>query len=150
MTTARTGSPHANDDETLDAVVHALQFLGDRNRLRIIKLLAQGETSVGALVDQLALPQPLVSYHLRRLREAGLVRAWRQARQIHYTIDLPAWDAVASPIRDVCNVVAFPAKGAAELPRLQDLAGTNSVGSAPKSGSQDRSVAANAVIPSRN
>src|SRR5215207_11059883 len=104
-----------------------MQFLADRNRLRILTLLARGESSVGALVDQLALPQPLVSYHLRRLRDAGLVRAWRQARQVRSTINLPAWDAVASPIREVCNVVAFPAPDSAEPSLGHDQVGTKSV-----------------------
>jgi len=92
------------DARALEAAVRALQFLGDANRLRILKLLTRGETPVGALVDQLGLPQPLVSYHLRRLREAGLVRSWRQARQVCYAIDSLAWDAVVRPIREVVTL----------------------------------------------
>ena len=92
------------DARALEAAVKALHFLGDRNRLRILKLLTRGDSSVGALVDQLGLPQPLVSYHLRRLREAGLVRTWRQQRQVCYAIDSLAWDAVARPIRELVTL----------------------------------------------
>jgi DNA-binding transcriptional ArsR family regulator len=92
------------DARALEAAVRSLQFLGDRNRLRILKLLTRGDTSVGALVDQLGLPQSLVSYHLRRLREAGLVRTRRQARQVCYAIDPSAWDAVVRPIRDLVTL----------------------------------------------
>ena len=99
------------DAQALEAAVRALQFLGDRNRLRILKLLTRGDTSVGVLVDQLGLPQPLVSYHLRRLREAGLVRTRRQARQVCYAIDPSAWDAVVRPIREL---VMLPAEDAVE------------------------------------
>jgi len=94
------------DARALEAAVKSLQFLGDRNRLRILKLLTRGDTSVGTLVDQLGLPQPLVSYHLRRLREAGLVRTWRQARQVCYAIDPSAWDAIARPIRELVTLQA--------------------------------------------
>lgn len=99
------------DARALEAAVRSMQFLGDRNRLRILKVLTRGDTSVGALVDQLALPQSLVSYHLRRLREAGLVRTRRQARQVCYAIDPSTWDAVARPIREL---VTLPAEDAVE------------------------------------
>ncbi|HEX6135705.1 MAG TPA: metalloregulator ArsR/SmtB family transcription factor, partial [Longimicrobiales bacterium] len=47
--------------------------LSDPNRRRILDLLLPGEWSVGELVDELGLSQPLVSKNLRVLREAGLV-----------------------------------------------------------------------------
>src|SRR5687767_4448206 len=100
--------------QAVSAAVEALHFLGDRNRLRIVKLLAQRECSVGEFVDQLALPQPLVSYHLRRLRQAGLVQVRRQAKQIHYAIDPLAWEDFTQPIREVCDVVALPSGAASE------------------------------------
>jgi ArsR family transcriptional regulator len=118
MTMPRADWPPTSAEEeaqTLDAAVRALQFLGDHNRLRILKLLAQREMSVSVLVDQLALPQPLVSYHLRRLREAGLVQVRRQAKQVHYSIDPSAWEGFTRPIREVCDVVTMPIGGTAEF-----------------------------------
>ncbi|MDQ1741005.1 MAG: hypothetical protein QOE53_2657 [Pseudonocardiales bacterium] len=50
-----------------------LEVLAEPRRRRILDVLRQGELSVGALVEQLGSSQPLVSKHLRVLREAGLV-----------------------------------------------------------------------------
>lgn len=54
-------------------VADALEVIAEPNRRRILDRLRQGETSVGALVHELGSSQPLVSKHLRVLREAGLV-----------------------------------------------------------------------------
>ena len=45
----------------------------DPTRLRILRLLVEGETCVGDLVAVLRAPQPSVSRHLSYLRKAGLV-----------------------------------------------------------------------------
>jgi DNA-binding transcriptional ArsR family regulator len=57
------------------------------------------------LTKRLGLPQPLVSYHLRRLREAGLVRSHRRARRVYYAIDPAGWHAFTRPIRAICEIV---------------------------------------------
>lgn len=48
--------------------------------------LADGERTVQRLVDELGLPQPLVSQHLGRLRAAGLVTGTRTGRSIAYSL----------------------------------------------------------------
>ena len=52
-----------------------LEALAEPHRRRILDALRQGERSVGTLVEELGSSQPLVSKHLRVLREAGLVEA---------------------------------------------------------------------------
>lgn len=52
-----------------------LQVLAEPSRRAILDELAKGEHAVGELVELLAQSQPLVSKHLRVLREAGLVEA---------------------------------------------------------------------------
>jgi DNA-binding transcriptional ArsR family regulator len=54
-------------------VPDVLEVLAEPSRRRILDALREGELSVGALVDRLGTSQPLVSKHLRVLREAGLV-----------------------------------------------------------------------------
>lgn len=51
------------------------------NRLRIVQRLAQGPASVTELIDHVGLSQPLVSWHLGRLRTAGLVATRRNGRE---------------------------------------------------------------------
>ena len=51
------------------------------NRLRIIRRLAEAEATVAELVAQVGLSQPLVSWHIGRLRAAGLVATKRSGRE---------------------------------------------------------------------
>ena len=51
------------------------------NRLRIVRRLATAEATVAELVAQVGLSQPLVSWHIGRLRAAGLVTTRRLGRQ---------------------------------------------------------------------
>jgi DNA-binding transcriptional ArsR family regulator len=52
-----------------------MRTLGDRLRLDIVRLLADGrELPCGELADLLGLPDSTSSYHLRLLREAGVTR----------------------------------------------------------------------------
>ncbi|HEX9269380.1 MAG TPA: metalloregulator ArsR/SmtB family transcription factor [Candidatus Limnocylindria bacterium] len=62
--------------------------LGDETRLRIIQLLAtDGEHTVSELARRLRLSQPLLSWHLRRLRRAGVVRTARIGREVRCSFD---------------------------------------------------------------
>ena len=60
--------------------------LADPTRLRILELLAEQEMCVCELMAALHLPQPLVSHHLRVLRQAGVVRDDRCGRWICYRL----------------------------------------------------------------
>ena len=61
------------------AVVH--KALADPTRLRILQRLAEGDGTVSDLMRHVDLSQPLVSWHLRRLRAAGLVETRRVGRE---------------------------------------------------------------------
>ena len=61
--------------------------LADPTRRHIVELLAGGERSAGDLARRFILTQPAVSQHLRALRDAGLVRARRDAQRRMYSID---------------------------------------------------------------
>src|SRR5688500_19154496 len=94
-------------DET-DAAVETLKFFSDGNRLRILKILSQRESCVCELIDQIGLTQPLVSYHLRRLRDAGLVRTRRKAQWVYYSIEPKAWRSLIAPLLNHYLVTEFP------------------------------------------
>ena len=67
-------------------VLGVFQALADENRLRIIEVLQGGEQCVCDLQASLDVGQSLLSHHLRVLREAGLVRARREGRWVHYAL----------------------------------------------------------------
>src|SRR5438309_5560539 len=58
--------------------------LADPTRLRLLNLLASGETCVCELTDTLRVVQPKVSRHLAHLKRAGLVEARRDGKWMYY------------------------------------------------------------------
>ena len=71
---------------SLAAVERFFKVLGDDNRLRILQVLGTGERSVSEILDQTRLPQTLASFHLRILREAGVLTSERRGPFIHYRL----------------------------------------------------------------
>jgi DNA-binding transcriptional ArsR family regulator len=65
----------------------AFNAVAEPRRRDILDLLAGGERSVSDLVAQLDLAQPLVSKHLRVLREVGLVEVRDDGRQRFYRLN---------------------------------------------------------------
>jgi DNA-binding transcriptional ArsR family regulator len=57
--------------------------LGDVTRLRIVQLLAtEGELPVSYLAKRLRVSAPLMTWHLHRLKRAGIVRTERVGREV--------------------------------------------------------------------
>ena len=70
-----------------------LKLMADPTRRRIFLALMDGETCNCEMVGLLGLPQNLISHHLRQLRQAGLIRARRDAgdrRWIYYAVEQEA------------------------------------------------------------
>jgi DNA-binding transcriptional ArsR family regulator len=74
----------------------AFNAVAEPRRRQILDLLASGERPVNDLVDLLDLAQPLVSKHLRVLREVGLVDVRDSGRQRLYRLNA----APLKPIHD--------------------------------------------------
>jgi DNA-binding transcriptional ArsR family regulator len=62
------------------------QTLGESNRLRIIKLIGEKKCSVSEIVAETELSQPLVSHHLRILRENHVLETERQGPFVYYKL----------------------------------------------------------------
>ena len=65
----------------------AFNAVAEPRRRQILDLLAGGGRPVNDLVQALGIPQPLVSKHLRVLREVGLVQVHDQGRRRIYRLD---------------------------------------------------------------
>lgn len=72
--------------------------LSDDTRFRILEVLVGKETCVCELVDRLDVAQPLLSHHLKTLKEAGLVRARKRGRWMFYALDPDVLDATATAL----------------------------------------------------
>lgn len=90
--------------------------LADVNRLRIVLRLAKGSATVTELIDHVGLSQPLVSWHLGRLRIAGIVQTRRSGRETVCTLRPEAFDDVSARERALFGLDALsPTKSAADL-----------------------------------
>ena len=80
-----------------------LRALAEPARWRIVELLASEELCVCHLVEELDIPQPLVSHHLKALRTAGVVESERFRQWTYYRL-VP--DAVATLADDLATIAA--------------------------------------------
>ena len=65
------------------------RVLADPTRLRLVRLLEDGERPAGELVEAVGGLQPRVSTHLACLRHCGLVTTERRGRAIIYRLSIP-------------------------------------------------------------
>lgn len=76
-----------NIDKTdLDKLQPFLQALSDRNRLLIIKVIGPDRCSVSEVVEKTGLSQPLVSHHLRLMREQGILETQREGPFVYHRL----------------------------------------------------------------
>ena len=79
------------------------------NRLRIVRRLASADATVAELVAQVGLSQPLVSWHVGRLRAAGLVTTRRLGRETICRLRPESFRAFAAREADVLGLDAHTA-----------------------------------------
>lgn len=70
-----------------ERAARAFRALGDEKRLRIVQLLSGGAHCVCDLATEVGAKQPLLSFHLKTLREADLVVAARRGKWIYYSLN---------------------------------------------------------------
>ncbi len=92
-------------------IVH--KTLADVNRLRIVQRLAAAEATVTELIEHVGLSQPLVSWHISRLRAAGLVETRRNGRETLCALRPEAWEAFVERERAVLGLAGAVARRAA-------------------------------------
>ncbi len=109
--------------DVIEAARRVHRALGDTNRLDLVRRLAQGPATVSELIESTGLSQPLVSWHLRRLRSAGLVTSERSGRESICTLrteTIAEGHALMLSALGVANPAAWVAPQAA-LPNAQPL-----------------------------
>jgi ArsR family transcriptional regulator len=71
----------------VDQAQRLLRALAEPIRLQVVRALQNGERCVCELTSDLDLAQSKLSFHLRVLREAGLIRARQEGRWIYYSLE---------------------------------------------------------------
>jgi DNA-binding transcriptional ArsR family regulator len=129
MTTKSVAALHAaahqltGERDVIEAARRVHRALGDTNRLDLVRRLAQGPATVSELIESTGLSQPLVSWHLRRLRSAGLVTSERSGRESICTLrteTIAEGHALMLSALGVANPAAWVAPQVA-LPNAQPL-----------------------------
>ena len=98
-------------DSVVDPASSLLKALADPTRQRILLQLGKGERCVCDLTSDLDLAQSKLSFHLRVLKESGLVSDRQSGRWIYYRLQpdaLAALEAWLAELRRNCSQSAAP------------------------------------------
>jgi ArsR family transcriptional regulator len=74
------------DPKGLSKAADVIKVVGHPDRLRILEVLEEGETSVGEIQEKLGLPQAIVSQHLAKMRGWDIVESRRDGTHVYYRI----------------------------------------------------------------
>lgn len=70
--------------QMVDELAEIMNLLGETSRLKIVLYLWDKEASVSEIMTYLQMSQPLVSHHLKLLKEAHILKAVKQGKKMIY------------------------------------------------------------------
>lgn len=85
------------------ALAGRFQALSDEKRLRILEVLSTGERCVCDVQADLRVSQSLLSFHLKVLKDAGLVSDRRDGRWVQYSLDTDALEDLAVRLEELAR-----------------------------------------------
>ncbi|MBT3185832.1 MAG: winged helix-turn-helix transcriptional regulator [Nitrospina sp.] len=89
----------------MENLVKILKSLGELNRLRIVMTIGEGSLSVTEIIHATGLPQTLVSFHLRTLRNSEIVKTERNGPFIYYSLFSPSLIQVLKDLSQINNSI---------------------------------------------
>ena len=98
-------------------VVTALAALAQETRLAIFRALVRagpGGIPAGAIAEAVGAPASTLSFHLKELANAGLVKSRQDGRFIFYTADYPAMSELVAYLTENC-CQGMPARNVARI-----------------------------------
>ena len=87
-------------------LVNILKSLADLNRLRIVMAIGKSSISVSEIIHATELPQTLVSFHLKALRNAEVVKTKRNSPFIYYSLSSPNLIDILDDLSQTNNAAA--------------------------------------------
>ena len=98
MATAVANDLRSTDVQSASQLFHALS---DETRLEIVGMLRDGERCVCDLMDALDAAQSRLSFHLKVLKDAGIVTDRRHGRWVYYSLSKEALDEASGFIKSL-------------------------------------------------
>lgn len=87
-------------EANLTHLARLFQALSDETRVRVVELLSTGEKCVCDLQDAVGAAQSRLSFHLKVLRDAGLVNDHKQGRWNFYSLRPEVLDEMATYLQE--------------------------------------------------
>ncbi len=102
---------------TPDTIAAGFHALSDPLRIRVLELLRSQELCVCELCEHLGVTQSKLSFHLKTLKEAGLVRARAEGRWIYYSLNFSQFVALEQYLSEYRrSAVLLPARSCQDTP----------------------------------
>lgn len=95
-------------DVSVVVPTEVLKALAEPRRWRIVELLSCEELCVCHLAEELGVPQPLVSHHLKVLRDAGIVESEKYRQWTYYRLRAGALEELAGGIGAMASCCPTP------------------------------------------
>lgn len=74
--------------QNIEKIAEILKTIGHPMRLEILKIMKQKEPlTVAELMDATGLEQSLLSHHLIKMKDKGVLQSFRDGRNIHYSLN---------------------------------------------------------------
>ena len=115
------------------AALAALGALAQESRLDVFRLLVRaGDEGLpaGGIAEALGLAPPTLSFHLKELRQAGLVRVAREGRSLRYAPDFTAMRRLVAYLTEQCcqgvAASAAPPSGSTRAPERRNPCASSS------------------------
>ena len=89
----------STESRSLERAAALFHALSDETRLKILELLMDGEQCVCDLTDRLKTGQSRLSFHLKTLKEAGLLTDRRDGRWVYYALDPDAIEKLGEVVK---------------------------------------------------
>jgi ArsR family transcriptional regulator len=85
----------------LEQTLRLFRALGDETRLRLVERLRGGEQCVCDLTDELEAGQSRLSFHLKTLKDAGVVTDRREGRWVYYALNPAMFEVLEGIVNEL-------------------------------------------------
>lgn len=80
--------------------VQIFKNLGDKTRYEVLKLIAEGETSVKNIANQLGVSSATISYHINNFLTSKIIKFDKGKNKLNYVIDYELLEEVIKGLKD--------------------------------------------------